>query len=517
MGKEIPTKEEIQMRIDDQSSSPRQIIISSPKRYIRGKEKTTRIWVEVSCSEHGPYQNPIRLDTLLRIKNRCYFCGKERQINKRTRSEAQIKQSVEKWSEERNFPVKYIGVSDDRKITFLECSLHGSKEKSTGKVVNSGQLCEECALELPTGGHIPFDEKLSAYLKKYKPPLVMPLREGPKKYKNGKPTNRSVFYKCLSCNGEFSSSWTSIYHKGIKGCTKCVARKTQQKRISPINEVLEKLKRINIDINNLDEYKGTHHPLDLICIKCKTKKKLKINSVLNNKSGMSCFCTRAIPNICHDYIFNHLLNIYPDSVSRKIFKNKKIEADIFIPSINTIVEVKYGDSPFGRENANGQAKKRYEHILKQAKNYSSLESHIIYLIIADKENIDFIPKIIKEFNYFLLNDKKILKEHPLLFSDELLKELYSLYETPYIVRSKEIVENKEKALIRKQLKDFLKKNNYKYPSQRDIKEKIGYSQKKVDSALWINRNSTMQDRVNACKYWFDMEVKSIRNFYSKQT
>lgn len=510
MGKKIPTKEEVQNRIDEKSSDPRQIIISDPKRYARGKEKTTRIWVEVRCSEHGPYPTPIRLDTLLKCKNRCYWCGLRRRVDKRTRSEDEIKKSVEKWSKERNFPVNFVGVSNDRKTTFLQCDLHGRKEKSTGKVVNSGQLCEECAFELPSGGHISFEEKLSLYMKKFNPPLVIPLREGPRKYKNGIIKPRDIFYQCLHCNGEFPTSWSNIYNNGIRGCSACLAKITGKKQIADIKEIQNKLNIRNIEIFNINEYKGTHYPLDLVCKKCSTKKKLKINTVLTSKIGMSCKCTRAIPNICHDYIFNHLFNLYPDAISRKIFKNKKIEADIFLPSLNMIVEVKYGDSPFGRENARGQAKKRYEHIIQQAENYSELNCDVIYLIIAESKNIELIPNLIKKFKYYSLDDDASLKKGPLKFTDQLLKELFSLYKTPFVIRSKDVIENKEKALIREKLKKFLEKNNLIYPSQKHIKKQVGYSQRKVDSALWIKRNSKMKDRIAACQYWFGIKVTAIR-------
>lgn len=510
MGKRIPTKEEVQISIDENSSEPRQIIISNPTRYAKGKEKTSRIWVEVKCSKHGPYTTPIRLDTLLKIKNRCYECGVKRRVDKRTRSEDEIKKSVKKWSKERNFPVNFVGVSNDRKTTFLQCDLHGRKEKSTGKVVDRGQLCEECAAELPAGGHYSFEEKLSLYMKKYNPPLVIPLREGPRKYKNGKIKPRDIFYQCLHCNREFPTSWTNIYHNGIKGCSACLAEIRGKKQVTDIEEIQKKLKVRNIEIFNIKEYKGTHYPLDLVCTKCKTKKKLKINTVLTSKAGMSCKCTRAIPNICHDYIFNHLFDLYPDAITRKFFKNKKIEADIFIPSLNTIIEVKYGDSPFGRENANGQARKRYEHIIKQAENYLELNCDVIYLIIAEAKNIELIPNLIKKFEYYSLDDVASLKKRPLNFTDKLLKELFSLYQTPFVIRSKDIIENKEKALIREKLKKFLKSNNLIYPSQKYIKKQVGYSQKKVDSALWIKRDSKMKDRIAACHFWFGLKVTAIR-------
>lgn len=58
---------------------PPQFILSEPQSYARGKEKKSRLWVELECSEHGPYPNPKRLNSILKPGGaRCPKCSSVR-------------------------------------------------------------------------------------------------------------------------------------------------------------------------------------------------------------------------------------------------------------------------------------------------------------------------------------------------------------------------------------------------------------------------------------------------------
>ena len=506
-GASIITKEVLQTELDNLSPSKpyRQIILSEPRRYSRGAESCQRVWLELTCEKHGPYETPVRLDAIRKDGTKCKECGRERGAELRRRSKGEIEKAVQKWARKRGFPVKFVSVSKDRKTTILRCETHGEKKKRTDKVVYTGQICEKCAKTpgFESRRYIPFKEKKRLYRKKYSPHRVDLIKEE---------EPGIVVYRCHHCGDEFPGSWSNIYYGGIGGCKTCKTMIAAQKRIKPIKEVKSSLKERFIKIVDSKKYAGTHHPLRLQCIRCKTIKKIKINRITHG-GGFSCVCTRSIPHVVQDYVFDAVRRVHSDATSRYLFNNGKSEADIYVPSLNLFIEVKYGNTCFGNPLGKGPNLKRYKHVIKQMNGYVKSGKTILYIIIADKKNLGFIPDFPNKVSVVFLSNINESSSVGHVFSKGDLKKISDLYYTPYKSRNLKLFSSDEHKYIREALKFYLINNNFTYPSLGIIKREVGFGPRKVDRALGVARSSNMKMRAQACKYWFDLDVTTEREEY----
>ena len=502
VSKEIPTQEEVQSRLDSlNTNGPRQIVDSNPRRYKRGAENTNRIWINVKCSEHGPYPVETRLDQIIKTGTKCRECGQRRTAIASRRTHQQIENAVKQWAKARGFPVRLISISDDHKTTHLECKLHGHKERSTDKVVYRGQLCDQCVDQSGQNSpnHISFQKKIRLYEERYNPPLVKLVRE----------ESGSIWYRCLLCNKEHRSTWSSIFHQGTKSCRTCAH---QNRKHIDVSVILERLAEFGVDITDKSDYKGTHHPTRYRCMRCNSIKLLKANQIFN-KRGMSCKCTRAIPDLCHDLISNHLIRLGHDVRNEYKLQDGKTNADIYLHNLNTIVEVKYGDSPFGRSNGTGQVKERYLHTKDQLDRYLKAGYKTIYVIIADESKIllpfEFPPSI----DVVYLKGGNRMEDHKLFNDGTMISELSDLYWRPYKVRDFPETTSLDKEKTRNALREYLVRHNFVYPNQRTILVELGISQRKMDNALGLGRHSSMQARTDACRHWFGINASTERKVY----
>ena len=499
---EIPTKEVVQSQLDAiNNSGPRQIVTSTPRRYKRGTEQTNRIWVNISCSEHGPYPVETRFDQIIRTGTKCRECGLRRTAISSRRTHQQIENTVKRWAITRGFPVKLISISDDYKTTYLECRLHGLKERSTDKVVARGQLCDQCVDQSGDNSpnHISFKDKNKLYKERYNPPLVELIRE-----ESGK-----IWYRCLFCNKENQSTWSNIFHQGIKSCRDC----SHQNRVHiDVEVILGRLAKFGVDIVDKIDYKGTHHHTRYQCKRCNTIKLLKANNIFGNQ-GISCRCTRSIPDLCHDLISNNIIRLGHDVCTEYKLEDGKTNADIFVRDLNTIVEVKYGDSPLGRSNGTGQSKERYLHTKDQLERYLKSGYKIIYAFIADEDKVQLSIEFPSNVEVVYLKGKERMEDHNLFNDSTLISELSELYWRPYKVRDFQEVASLDKEKTRNNLKEYLVRNDFIYPNQGSISSELGISQRKMDNALGLGRHSSMQARIDACKYWFGISASTERRIY----
>jgi hypothetical protein len=276
--------------------------------------------------------------------------------------------------------------------------------------------------------------------------------------------------------------------------------------------ILGRLAEYGIDIVDKGDYKGTHHPTRFRCMRCNSIKLLKANQIFNNQ-GISCRCTRAIPDLCHDLISNHIIRLGYNIDTEYRLEDGKTNADIFVRDLNTIVEVKYGDSPFGRSNGTGQAKARYLHTKDQLERYLKSGYRTIYAIIADADKVQLPFKFPSSIEVVYLKGKERMEDHDLFRDSTLISELSELYWRPYKVRDFQEVASLDKEKTRSILREYLVRNSSVYPNQRKISSALGISQRKMDNALGLGRHSSMQERIDACKYWFGIDVSTERRIY----
>lgn len=502
VSKEIPTQEEVQSRLDSlNTNGPRQIVKSNPRRYKRGAENTNRIWINVKCSEHGLYPLETRLDQIIKTGTKCRECGQRRTTFSSRRTHQQIENAVKQWAKARGFPVRLISISDDHKTTHLECKLHGLKERSTDKVVDRGQLCDQCVDQSGQNSpnYISFQEKVRLYGERYNPPLVKLVSE----------ESGSILYRCLLCNKEYRSTWSNIFHQGIKSCRDC---SHQNREHIDVEVILGRLAEFGVDIVDKSDYKGTHHHTRYQCRRCNTIKLLKANNIFGNQ-GISCRCTRSIPDLCHDLISNNIIRLGHDVGTEYKLEDGKTNADIFVRDLNTIVEVKYGDSPLGRSNGTGQSKERYLHTKDQLERYLKSGYKIIYAFIADEDKVQLPFEFPSNVEVVYLKGKERMEDHDLFSDSTLISELSELYWRPYKVRDFQEVASLDKEKTRNNLKEYLVRNDFIYPNQGSISSELGISQRKMDNALGLGRHSSMQARIDACKYWFGIDASTERRIY----
>ena len=247
-------------------------------------------------------------------------------------------------------------------------------------------------------------------------------------------------------------------------------------------------------------------------MRCNSIKLLKANQIFNNR-GMSCKCTRAIPDLCHDLISNHLIRLGHDVRTEYKLQDGKTNADIYLRNLNTIVEVKYGDSPFGRSNGTGQAKGRYLHTKDQLDRYLKAGYKTIYVIIADESKILLPFEFPSSIDVVYLKGKNRMEDHKLFNNRTMISELSDLYWRPYKVRDFPETASLDKEKTRNALREYLVRHNFVYPNQRTILVELGISQRKMDNALGLGRYSSMQARIDACRHWFGINALTERNMY----
>ena len=494
----IPSQSELQELLDKKNhGGVRQLVEEEPKRYSRGAEKTNRIWVRLRCTEHGIYPTETRLDTIIKSGTKCKQCAFERGASLRRRPYQQVEDAVKKWAQERMFPVRLLGLSDDHKTAFLECEIHGEKIRRTGKVVDKGQLCDECVDQSGKNSpnHIPFEMKKKMYKERYNPPPLELTKEN----------EEGVWYICPICKKSFPASWSNIYNQGNKTCRLCSYK---IKEHLDVNIIGERLNKLGIRIVDNNDYEGTHYKTEFQCTFCGYKKATKANTIFN-LGGMPCNCTKSIPDRCHDLIANHLIRNGNEVICEFRLNDGKTYADIFVKNLNTIIEVKYGDTPFGRSNSHGHAKARYEHTQDQLERYRTTNYKIIYMIVGDSKKVELQFPFPPEVTVLYLDT---MSKNNLLADKDLLSQLSDLYNEPYKVKGLEI-KSLDKENTRETLRNYLLENNLIYPSQKQIKSLLGMSNRKVNNALGLGRHATLKESIEACQYWFNLKVNSHRKKY----
>lgn len=101
--------------------------------------------------------------------------------------------------------------------------------------------------------------------------------------------NSTIPFKCLCdvCGYEWKAYWGNVLRKG---CPQCSWKSGGVRRRTPESEVLEALKLNGIKL--LSPYEGTQHKHDLQCVKCDTRWRPVLSSVIKNAASGCPTCAR---------------------------------------------------------------------------------------------------------------------------------------------------------------------------------------------------------------------------------
>jgi len=465
-------------------------------REARGRD-SPRVWVKIVCVEHHKLSHE---GHIIRLNDKkppaCVTCGAIRGAEKLKRSISTIEAAIKKSALRRQLPVTLVKISDDRKTLTLKCQRHGEYDKPTKLVVNRGQLCTKCVDQAGKNNpaYIPIEEKRRKFIKRYpnsKCKILRQIKASSKQFK--------VVCECADCQKDFVSDWHSIYGKGRETCTKCSRLRLSKSMIKPLEEVVIELREINLSMVNETDYINSKEPIDIVCQNCKTQKNINLNRTFNR--GFPCSCTLSIPNLCHTLIFDDVISMYDDAKSNYNFGN--FIADIWVPSSKHIIEIKFGDLPFGLpDEKNSLSYDRYLKTQQQLKNYVSLNYKISYLIVGEETALRFVPDFPQSVKVTYLNELKTDDFFSHFIRRETIQRLTDLYRRPYTVRGMLPYDSIAKKIIRQKLQDFLCQNGLMLPTPKKAKAFIGVGQRQIDGALGLGRLIKQSDRVDACKYWF---------------
>ena len=495
---QIPTIEEAQVIINSRTpeGEPRKLVIEVT-RQARGQD-SPRLWVKVICEEHyeeGHEGHSIRLNE--KKPPACLECGIERNTKRSRRSISSIKSAVKKHAKKRGFPVTFVEISNDRKQLTLKCELHGEKIRSTKVAVNRGHICDECVDQSGENNpaFITIEEKRKRLTQKYPSSKCKILRHSDRDSKG----RINVVCSCVDCEEEFTSTWGTIYTRKRETCDDCGHKRLSLSMIKPIEQVVSELRERGLSIVDEDEYLNSTHLIDIICNNCKTLKNIHLNQIFSQ--NFPCKCTLSIPNLCHALIFDDFISLFLDAKSNHNFG--LCIADIWLPKSQHIIEVKYGDMPFGLPDvSNSLSHNRYLKTQQQLQNYISLNCKLSYVIIAKETSIWFVPDFPETVSVTYLDELGVNDFFSKVLKQKTIRQLSDLYRRPYLVRGMVPYDSVAKQTIRKKLRAFLSLNGLMLPTPKKLQKLIGYGEKRLDGALGLGRSVLRSDRVDACKYWF---------------
>lgn len=236
---------------------------------------------------------------------------------------------------------------------------------------------------------------------------------------------------------------------------------------------------------------------------------------------MACKCTRSIPDFCRDLIASDVLRYDKNAKieDRSFVDTYSIIPDLFSKLYNFIIEVKYGNSCFGKPDGPIMKKKRFEQTLKQSSTYKTLDIKVVYIIVASKKNIEFVPDYLNSFEHYFIEDLKKFSFSGFKLRIETIEKLNQLYYSPVLVKDANIIDLPVYEVIRKKLFNLIEELGGYFPSQKDIYERVGVSIKAVDRAFGLGRNPTMKNRFDVLEKLYNIKVvPKIRydGFWSNQ-
>lgn len=494
----IPTIAEAQAVVDARTpvGEPRKLVIEV-KREARGSD-SSRIWVKINCEQHderGREARSIRLNA--KKPPACLECGIERNTKRSRRTISSIKSAVKKHAKKRGFPVTLVEISNDRKQLTLKCELHGEKIRSTKVAVERGHICDECVDQSGENNpaFITIEEKRKK-LTQLKPNSKLKLLRHTAKDSKGR---INVVCSCADCEEEFTSSWYGIFQRNRETCVACSRRRYSLLRTKPIEKVILELRERYLSLVKEADYQGSRVPIDIVCDTCNTIKKVTLNQIFNR--NFPCKCTLSIPNLCHALIFDDVISVFLDAKSNHNFGH--CIADIWLPASQHIIEVKYGDLPFGLpDESNSRSHNRYLKTQQQLQNYLSLNCKLSYVIIAKETSIRFVPDFPESVSVTYLDELEVDDFFSKILKQKIIQQLSDLYRRPYLVRGMVPYDAVALQTIRQKLRDFLNSNGLMLVTPKKTQKLIGYGQKRLDAALGLGRSVLQSDRVDACKRWF---------------
>tara|TARA_B100000767_G_scaffold161577_1_gene151657 strand:+ start:929 stop:2437 length:1509 start_codon:yes stop_codon:yes gene_type:complete len=464
------------------------------KREARGRD-SPRVWVKIVCVEHDKLGNQ---GHVIRLNDKkppaCVTCGAIRGAVKLKRSISTIEAAVKKYALKRQFPLTLVKISDDKKTLTLKCEKHGENIRPTKLVVNRGQLCAKCVDQSGENNpaYIPLEEKRRKFIKRYPNSKCKILRQSKEFSKSF-----NVVCECANCQNEFVSDWHSIYGKNRETCTICSRLGLSKSMIKPLEEVVIELREMYLSMVNEADYRNSKKPIDIVCSNCKTQKNISLNQTFNR--GFPCRCTLSIPNLCHTIIFDDVINMFEDAKSNYNFG--VCIADIWMPSSQHIIEIKFGDLPFGfPDEKNSHSFDRYLKTQQQLKNYLSLNYNISYIIVGKESAMRYVPNFPHSVSVTYLNELETDDFFSQVIRRETIQRLLDLYRRPYLVRGMIPYASIAKKMIRQKLRDFLCQNGLMLPTPKKTKAFIGFGQRQLDGALGLGRIILQSDRVEACKF-----------------
>lgn len=146
----------------------------------------------------------------------------------------------------------------------------------------SGQSCPICAhiktAERLTHSHEQFIENL----KKVNSNIIVL-----GKYTHSK---EKILIRCKICNNE----WYTTPHSLLRGsgCPKCGRKQANKKMSMSHEEFIDKIKKINKNIEILEKYTGIHNKIKIKCLKCGQLWETAPNSVLQGHGCPNCYGNR---------------------------------------------------------------------------------------------------------------------------------------------------------------------------------------------------------------------------------
>jgi len=218
------------------------------------------------------------------------------------------------------------------------------------------------------------------------------------------------------------------------------------------------------------------------------QKNYTVNWVLTD--GFSCQCSRSNPLVAQYFIWESIQKYYSDVQYEYLYDEQGHALDIYLPSLPLGIEVKYGNDPFGVPTGRASEKKRYDHVMDQFRRYRELPYGVTYLVIAEEQNLKYIPKQLRKFKHYFLEDIHTFSIGKFTLPHEVIEKLKQLYRTPYKVRELLPLVRLDYLLVREKLCQYLRENEGFYPPQDKLQELFGHTATYVDRALGLGLNAT---------------------------
>lgn len=498
----IPSIHEVNKTLKTMYPEQNLFIEQAPLKYLRGKLNT--VWVNVICSKHGPCPKPKRWLDIQYGKGSCQKCTSIRLGKERRLTNEEIKKRIAKNVKNFNLHITIKNISYPN--IDLVCKLHGEYTTTIDKAINRSQLCPECGFgRCSTANMTSIDDKRQKFLKRYPDSSLKILSQLPK--------NKLEIW-CNDCDYIFEAKWGNIYSGGT-GCPNCIeAGQIGYNKPYTVKEITEKLAEQGLTL--LGQYVGTHTKCKIECENCGTRKLIKPNEVFFGKGSFSCKCTQSIPNYCRDLIACDL-RLTDRLLIKECREFDYFIPDIVLPSLRIIVEVKYGESCFGKKDGSKHERDRNAHVCKQYRCYKKTGYRIIYLIVAFKDDLRSKPLFLDDCEHY---DIETLEKFELAglsaIKKKTIETLTALYETPVTVRGINFFDNPEYRYFREKLFSYLNENDHVYPAQGKIPQLFGVSSRYIDRALGLGRKVNNRHRIKILKEVFGIKARAERKFYKSQ-